>query len=108
MTSDQNCCLESLISKLHLLLKKNLAGDIKTPMVNRVFFAFVLPRDQFQIFSLENFLGLLCAGGCEKFVYMPEILVTLGVLRSPARFFVDKRCSFHVTDSETIVLVTLY
>ena len=71
-------------------------------------FAFVLPRDQFQIFGLENFDGPLCTGGCEKLVYMAEILVTLSVLREPARIFLNKMCSFDATDSEKTLLVTLY
>ena len=41
-------------------------------------------------------------------VYIAEILVTLGVLRPPARFFLNKRCNFDMSDSETTVLVTLY
>ena len=68
----------------------------------------MLPRDQFQIFGLENFDGPLCTGGCEKLVYMAEILVTLSVLREPARIFLNKMCSFDVTDFEKTLLVTLY
>ena len=68
----------------------------------------MLPRDQFQIFGLENFDGPLCTGGCEKLVYMAEILVTLSVLREPARIFWNKMCSFDVTDFEKSLLVTLY
>ena len=68
----------------------------------------MLPRDQFQIFGLENFDGPLCTGGCEKLVYMAEILVTLSVLREPARIFWNKMCSFDVTDFEKTLLVTLY
>ena len=68
----------------------------------------MLPRDQFQIFGLENFDGPLCTGGCEKLVYMAEILVTLSVLREPAIIFLNKMCSFDVTDFEKILLVTLY
>ena len=66
----------------------------------------MLPRDQFQIFGLENFDGPLCTGGCEKLVYMAEILVTLSVLREPARIFWNKLCSFDVTDFEITLLVT--
>ena len=68
----------------------------------------MLPRDQFQIFGLENFDGPLCTGGCKKLVYMAEILVTLSVLREPARIFLNKMCSFDVTDFEKTLLVTLY
>ena len=68
----------------------------------------MLPRDQFQIFGLENFDGPLCTGGCEILVYMAEILVTLSVLREPARIFWNKMCSFNVTDFEKTLLVTLY
>ena len=68
----------------------------------------MLPRDQFQIFGLENFDGPLCTGGCKKLVYMAEILVTLSVLREPARIFWNKRFSFDVTDFEKTLLVTLY
>ena len=41
-------------------------------------------------------------------VYMAEILVTLSVLREPARIFLNKMCSFDVTDFEKTLLVTLY
>ena len=41
-------------------------------------------------------------------VYMAEILVTLSVLREPARIFLNKMCSFEVTDFEKTLLVTLY
>ena len=68
----------------------------------------MLPRDQFQIFGLENFDCPLCTGGCEKLVYMAEILVTLSVLREPAKNFWNKMCSFDVTDFEKTLLVTLY
>ena len=68
----------------------------------------MLPRDQFEIFDLENFDGPLCTGRCKKLVYMAEILVPLSVLRYPARFFSNKRCSFDVTDFEKTLLVTLY
>ena len=67
-----------------------------------------MPRDQFEIFDLENFDGPLCTGRCKKLVYMAEILVPLSVLRYPARFFSNKRCSFDVTDFEKTLLVTLY
>ena len=58
----------------------------------------MLPRDQFQIFVLENFNGPLCKGGCEKLVYMAEILVTLGVLDNQ-KDFLDQRCGFDVTEN---------
>jgi len=67
-----------------------------------------VPEGNFKFFVLEKQIGPLCTGGCEKLVSIAEILVTLGVLRSPARFFLNKRCSFDMRDSETTVLVTLY
>ena len=65
-----------------------------------------VPEGNFKFFVLEKQIGPLCTGGCEKLVYIAEILVTLGVLRSPARFFLNKRCSFDMRDSETTVLVS--
>ena len=67
-----------------------------------------VPEGNFKFFVLEKQIDPLCTGGCEKLVYIAEILVTLGVLRSPARFFLNKMCSFDMRDSETTVLVTLY
>ena len=55
----------------------------------------------------DDQIGPLCTIECEKLVYVAKILVTLGVLRWPARFFVYKRCSFDVTGSEKTLLVTL-
>ena len=39
---------------------------------------------------------------------MAEILVTVSVLREPARIFLNKMCSLDVTDFEKTLLVTLY
>ena len=39
---------------------------------------------------------------------MAEILLTLSVLKEPARIFFKKMCSFDVTDFEKTLLVTLY
>ena len=67
-----------------------------------------VPEGNFKFLVLWKQIGPLCTGECEKLVCIAEILVTLGVLRWPARFFVYKRCSFDVTGLEKTLLVTLY
>ena len=59
-------------------------------------------------FLVLKFLMAHCAQvDVKKLVNMAEILVTLSVLREPARIFVNKMCSFDVTDFEKTLLVTL-
>ena len=67
-----------------------------------------VPEDNFKFLVLWKQIGPLCTGECEKLACIAEILMTLGVLRWQARFFVLKRCSFDVTGSEKTLLVTLY
>ena len=67
-----------------------------------------VPEGNFKFLVMWKQIGPLCTGECEKLACIAEILMTLGVLRWPARFFVFKRCSFDVTGSEKTLLVTLY
>ena len=65
-----------------------------------------VPEDNFKFLVLWKQIGPLCTGECEKLACIAEILMTLGVLSWPPRFFVYKRCSFDVTGSEKTLLVT--
>ena len=65
-----------------------------------------VPEGNFKFVVLWKQIGPLCTGECEKLACIAEILMTLGVLSWPARFFVYKRCSFDVTGSENTLLVT--
>ena len=103
----KNSACVGCVHLLNVHLEAPFSRYISFLNISRFLFAFELPRDQFQIFGLENFDGPLCTGGCKKLVYMAEILVTLSVLREPARIFLNKMCSFDVTDFEKTLLVTL-
>ena len=63
-----------------------------------------VPEVNFKFLIMEKEIGPLCTGGCEKLVYMAEILVTLSVLREPAKNFWKKMCCFDVTDFEKTLL----